>query len=109
MAHTYHAALPGYDERQLLYDGGCEECDERGKSPRLALAHLDGRRVRYAWNRAALWQQGNREDVTGPISANEAPVLQMLYDFQILLERTTMLPIGVYPDVRALAGWGEPA
>jgi hypothetical protein len=96
MTHDYHKDLLGYDERQILFDGGCQECDERGRSPRLALAHLDNTRARYAWERAAAWQAG-REELTGPISANESGVLQMLFDVQVVLERAAGVPIGVWP------------
>lgn len=96
MAHEYHKELPGYDERQLLYDGGCKECDERGASARLALAHLDNTKARYAWERAAAWQAG-RTELTGPMSENEIPVLQMLFDIQVVLERAAGIPIGVWP------------
>lgn len=97
-AHEYHKDFPGYDRRQLLFDGGCRECDERRANPRLALAHLDNQRARYAWIRAAAWNAGRRE-LTGKVSKNEVGLLQMLLAVQILLERAAGIPIGVWPGI----------
>jgi hypothetical protein len=78
LGHACHTALEGYDERQILFDG-CEECEERGKDPRLALSHMDVHTVRQALARAVEWQTGSVDSAHLAISNAESRTLETLW------------------------------
>lgn len=92
--HAYHDELPGYDERQIWFDG-CEECEARGRWAVDNLGTLDRERSLRAWQRAADWNL-DRGDV-GPISDAERPLLHLFWRMQVWLERECSLPIGTLP------------
>jgi len=58
------------------------------------LCNLDDERFAYAWQRAALW---NRDQDVGHVSDAERPLLETLWNIQVMLQRVTGLPIGVLP------------
>ena len=94
MSHAYHDALPGYDDRQILFDG-CPECEQRGKNPVQALMVLDSETIRRVWFRAAEW---NHDHDIGPVSEAERQLLNTVYLFEVLLQREMGLPIGTLPE-----------
>jgi hypothetical protein len=98
MTHDYHENLPGYDQRQIWFDG-CAECESRGKHAADCLGTLDSLRFRRAWQRAADWNWIDPPDI-GPVSNAERPLLNLLWRFQVVLERECRLPIGVLPSYR---------
>jgi hypothetical protein len=93
MTHTFHEGLPGYDPRQIWFDG-CEECESRGEHAVDALGSLDSERFHRAWRRAADW---NKDRDVGPVSNAERPLLTAIWRFQVALERECKLPIGELP------------
>lgn len=104
MAHTYHAALPGYDERQILHDG-CAECEERGQNLMSALAHMDGPTFARAWKRAYDWKASSGDpEAVGPISDTEAVLLQVLWAIQVILQRGGVPLNGKVPAPNRLRG-----
>jgi hypothetical protein len=80
-AHVYHDGLPGYDPRQIWYDG-CPECEWRGANMPHTVGTLDSSNLQRAMERARLWN-GDAHDQTGPISKAEVPLL----DFLLIAER----------------------
>jgi len=74
-AHVYHEELPGFDFRQILYDG-CEECESRAQSRNLGIAYLDRHNSARAMLRAIAWNGG--ADV-GRISKAETPMLDVMW------------------------------
>ena len=93
MTHAFHDELPGFDDRQIWKDG-CDECEARGKSLPTSLCNLDGERFGEAWRRAADW---NRDEEVGRISDAERPLLETIWTFQVMFERTYGLPLGDLP------------
>jgi hypothetical protein len=85
-AHVYHGDLPGYDERQILFDG-CPECERRGEDPRLALSHMDVLTTRRALARAIEWQTGSVDSAYLAISDAEARTLETLWIVAIGMAR----------------------
>jgi hypothetical protein len=88
MSHAYHEAEPGFDERQILYDG-CPECMHRSADPTMFLAHADNATFARAWKRAFDWKasRGGGYDVTGDLSHAEVPILNILWGIQVAFER----------------------
>ena len=91
--HEYHEHLPGFDERQIWYDG-CAECENRGKDPLYYLGTLDSARLRLAWKRSADW---NDDLDIGPVSRAESGLLDTIYRIQVLLQRESGIPMGFLP------------
>jgi hypothetical protein len=59
MAHGPHRTLPGYDERQIWFDG-CDECEQRGKSVPARLGPLSQAELpllRYLEYVSITWEQ----------------------------------------------------
>jgi hypothetical protein len=96
--HNYHDALPGFDERQIWFDG-CAECEWRGKNVVDSLGSLDRERFARAWKRAADW---NRDVEIGPVSKAERPLLHVLWRFQVALQQQIGLDIGELPKVTCI-------
>jgi hypothetical protein len=90
--HDYHDGLPGFSEAQILHDG-CAECEERGASRNLGIAHLDHVRFARAWERAAAWNKAGLADVSNA----ERPMLDVLWAIQCQLENRGF-PIGGVPS-----------
>jgi hypothetical protein len=87
VTHTYHDALPGFDDRQILHDG-CHECEDRGKDLRSALAHMDSVTFRRAWKRAFdLWASDGDHAAVGHASDTEQKLLEVLWGIQVHLQR----------------------
>ena len=74
--HVYHEGLPGYDERQIWFDG-CEDCERRGADVPASVYLLDNERLARAFFRAIAFSN-DRDDTTGPISDAERPLLEFL-------------------------------
>lgn len=74
MSHVFHEELPGYDVRQIWYDG-CDECEKRGADPVSFAFTLDHNRRARVRQRAALFSL-DMDDLTGPISKAERPLLE---------------------------------
>lgn len=77
-AHDYHQQLPGYDERQIWFDG-CGECEHRSDlirrgDARSAIGYLDQNNLRRAAQRSDDWATG--KDI-GPTSVAERPLLEL--------------------------------
>jgi hypothetical protein len=78
MVHDYHQQLPGYDERQIWFDG-CAECERRANlirrgDARLAIGYLDQNDIQRAAQRSEDWSVG--KDI-GPTSSTERPLLEL--------------------------------
>jgi hypothetical protein len=87
MTHDYHPKLPGYDERQIFHDG-CRECEHRGKDVAMALAHMDDSTFNRAWVRTWNLHASHGDMATvGVTSRAELPLLRVLWQFQLVLER----------------------
>jgi hypothetical protein len=98
MTHTYHEKLPGFDERQILHDG-CDECTERGKDIRSALAHMDEHQFHRAWRRAFdLMASAGDHAAVGRVSEAEYPLLQILWGVQVHLQRNGVTLNGEVPS-----------
>ena len=93
--HEYHDILLGYDKRQIWHDG-CPECEARGADPANNLGTLDTERFARAWHRAYVWNSDGDEPL-GQISKAERPLLELLWRFQLALERNCRVPIGELP------------
>ena len=96
MSHTYHDALEGFDERQILHDG-CPECEARGKDLRLAFAHMDPNTFERAWKRAFDLLACDDVAAVGRVSTAEADLLSVLYALQVEFERRG-LELGTLPE-----------
>jgi len=98
VSHTFHDALPGYDQRQILHDG-CRECEHRGKDVSTALANMDAHTFGKAWRRAFDWQSshGGGYDATGQVSHAEIAVLKAIWGIQVHLERRGLPLDGTAP------------
>lgn len=95
--HSYHEALTGYSEAQILHDG-CGECEGRAADRNLGIGYLDKQRFARAWRRAADWNRGGLPD----IAKAEVPMLDALWAVQCQLENFGV-PIGEVPfDVRSM-------
>jgi hypothetical protein len=104
--HGPHESLPGYHPDQLLVDG-CDECEERGRHPNVAIAHLDEDRFERAWIRAAALER----DLLGDedhVSHAEIGLLRVLWAVQCRLEPRGV-PIGQCPGSAGPgATWAAP-
>lgn len=89
--HDIHENLPGYHDDQILHDG-CGECEDRGRSRNLGIAHLDKYRFARAWARAAEWNRAG----LGNVTKAEVPMLDALWAVQCQLENYGV-PIGRVP------------
>jgi hypothetical protein len=98
VTHTYHEGLPGFDQRQILHRG-CDECEERGKDVRSALAHMDPPTFHRAWRRAFdLMASKGDHGAVGPVSEAEYPLLTVLWGVQVHLERNGVPLNGEVPS-----------
>jgi hypothetical protein len=86
VSHTFHDALAGFDERQILYDG-CSECEERGRDLRSAFAHMDEKTFERAWRRAFDLNASDGSHDVGRESHAEANLLHVLFAIQVVLQR----------------------
>jgi hypothetical protein len=96
VTHTYHDALPGYSDAQILHDH-CGECEARAASGDHGIANLDVPSFARAWARATEWQVCGLLD----LAQAEAPMLAVLSSVQVQLERFGVpfgqLPVGMPP------------
>lgn len=97
MTHDNHEGLPGYDVHQIWIDG-CAECEFRSRYLPGTLLALDSFTFVLAWQRATALNIGDTALADlGPMSAAEAPLLDLLWMMQVVLERQVGLPIGEMP------------
>jgi hypothetical protein len=89
MSHSYHDALPGFSEAQVLVTG-CDECEYRSKNLAEAIEHMDVDSFARAWARATTWQHEGLQD----ISYAEVPLLRALWAMQLQLERRGLSLVG---------------
>ena len=81
--HEYHERLPGYDPRQIWYDG-CQECGLRAATLPRSLGTLDSDNYARALRRAVAW---SHDEEVGRVSGNEAPLLNLLWAVHVAGER----------------------
>ena len=74
--HTYHDDLPGYDPRQIWFDG-CPECEHRGQTVPSSIGTLDMNNLARAWDRTNLWCNDKWSEI-GNLSQAELPLLRFL-------------------------------
>jgi len=98
MSHSFHEALRGFDPGQILVDG-CAECEHRSSDLHVALSYLDDQRFANAWRRAYDHHASDGR-ATGRISNAEAPLLTLLWDLQVVLQRFGIPLNGAVPH-----GW----
>lgn len=84
-AHVYHNALPGYDPRQIWYDG-CPECESRAANLPMSINMLDTNNLRIAIERTKDWMY-DQWDIIGDLSQAEIPLLRMLEAFLSIQNR----------------------
>ena len=84
-SHIYHDRLPGYDERQIWYDG-CPECERRSDTLPNSLMAIDADTFNRAWNRADLLRNDRQEEM-GALSNAEMPLLRTFEAIQIQQDR----------------------
>lgn len=87
MSHVFHPDLPGYDDRQVWFDG-CEECEHRGQRLPDSIGSLDTGRFVAAWKRAdEFGQHGADPGTVGRVSDAELPLLELLRAVQMGVSR----------------------
>jgi len=101
VSHTYHAALAGYDARNVFHDG-CPECERRAADFGAAIANADANNFRALWMTAAqlFWFERAGFPPIDPdrrVSECDHEVARQLYTVMVVLERHFGLhPRGMY-------------
>lgn len=75
--HAYHPGLPGYDERQIWFDG-CEECEHRAERLPYSIASLDSETFDRALVRSLAFHEPDSTQL-GHVSAAETKLLDTIY------------------------------